>query len=96
VANDLPVDPSRNTTSDSEPKERRTIGDFNDSANDLWTLFGTEVKSHDDVQINLVKDKMDSALVFVRLNSVCAYYGFGLANTWPYRLVYIPLSSQVS
>lgn len=75
VANDLrqTVDPPRNTTSDSEPDERRMIGDFNNSANDLWTLFGTKVKSHDDAQIKIVKDKMDTALVFVRSNSVCAY-----------------------
>jgi hypothetical protein len=91
VANDLTVDPL--PTSDSEPKERRMIGDFNDSANDLWTLFGTEVKSHDDAQIKTVKDKMDSALVFVRqILSV----PIGLTNIWPYRLAYIPLSSQDS
>jgi hypothetical protein len=95
VANDLAVDPPR-TTSDSEPEERRMIGDFNGNANDLWTLFGDEVKSHDDVQIKIVKDTMDSALIFVRSNSVCAYCGFGLANIWPYRLVYIPLSLQGS
>ena len=65
VANDLTVDP-RTTTSDSEPEERRMIGDFNDSANDLWALFGDEVKSHDDVEIKIVKDTMDSALIFVR------------------------------
>ena len=66
VANDLTVDPPRITTSNSEPKEPRMIGDFNDSADDLWTLFGEEVKSHDDVQIKIVKDTMDSALIFVR------------------------------
>lgn len=66
AANDLTVDPPRTTTSDSEPEERRMIGDFNDSADDLWTLYGDEVKSHDDVQIKIVKDTMDSALIFVR------------------------------
>ena len=63
---DLTVDPTRTTTSDLEPEERRMIGDFNGSANDLWTLFSDEVKSHDDVQIKIVKDTMDSALIFVR------------------------------
>lgn len=73
VANDPTVlNKPRITTLDSEPEERRMIGDFNDSANDLWTLFGTRVKSHDDAEIKIVKDKMDSALVFVRSNSVCA------------------------
>ena len=92
------IDPPRNTTLDSKREEqleeRHMIGDFTESANDLWTLFGTEIKSLDDAQIKIVKDKMDSALIFVRSNSVCAYCGFGLANIWPYRLVYIPPSSQ--
>ena len=70
VTNDLTADPPHNTTSDSEPEERRMIGDFNGSADDLWTLFGTGVKGHDDALIKMVKDKMDSALIFVR--SVCA------------------------
>jgi hypothetical protein len=80
VANDLTVDPPRDTTPDSEPEELRIIGDFNDSANDLWTLFGTKIKSLDDAQIEIVKDKMDSALIFVRSDPICAYCGFGLAN----------------
>lgn len=98
VGNDLTVDPSPNATSGSgSEEERRIIGDFDDSADDLWTLFGTKVKSQDDIQIKTVKDKMDSALIFVRSNPVCAYYcGIGLANIWPCRLVYIPLSSRVS
>ena len=66
VTNDPTVDPPRTTTSDLEPEEPRMIGDFNDTANDLWALFGHEVKSHDDVQIRMVKDTMDSALIFVR------------------------------
>ena len=66
VSNNLSVGPPRTTTLDSEPVERRMIGDYNDSANDLWTLFGDEVKSHDDLQIKIVKDTMDSALIFVR------------------------------
>ncbi|KAF8489971.1 hypothetical protein F5888DRAFT_1621438, partial [Russula emetica] len=69
VANDLTVDPPRDTTPDSEPEELRIIGDFNDSANDLWTLFGTKIKSLDDAQIEIVKDKMDSALIFAGLYS---------------------------
>ena len=96
VGNDPTADPSRNTTSGSGPEEEpRMIGEFNDSADDLWTLFGNKVKSHGDIQIKTVKDKMDSALIFVRSNSVCAYCGICLDNIWPCRLVYIPLSSRV-
>jgi hypothetical protein len=96
MANDLNVDPPRHTNSDPEPQEPHMIGDFNDGANDLWILFGTGIKSLDDAQIKIVKDKMDSALIFVRSKSVCAYCGFSLADIRPYRLVYIPPSSQGS
>jgi hypothetical protein len=56
------------------------MGDFTDSASDLWTLFGTKIKSLDDTKIKILKDNMSGALIFVRSNSVCANYGFGLAN----------------
>ena len=42
------------------------IGDFDGSANALWTLFGTEAKSHDEAQINSLKYGMDGVLIFVR------------------------------
>ncbi|KAF8486852.1 hypothetical protein DFH94DRAFT_621036, partial [Russula ochroleuca] len=42
------------------------IGDFNGSANALWTLYGKEAKSHDDSRIQTLKDDMDGVLIFVR------------------------------
>ena len=52
------------------PPEVRMIGDFDDSANALWTLYGKEAKSHDEASIQALKDDMDGVLIFVRLYSV--------------------------
>ncbi|KAF8474414.1 hypothetical protein DFH94DRAFT_635807, partial [Russula ochroleuca] len=42
------------------------IGDFDGSANALWTLYGKEAKSHDQARIQTLKDDMDGVLIFVR------------------------------
>ena len=49
-----------------EPEERRMIGDFDGSANGLWTLYGNEAKSHDEARIQTLKEDMDGVLIFVR------------------------------
>jgi len=41
------------------------IGDFDGSANPLWTLYGKEAKSHDQSRIQTLKDDMDGVLIFV-------------------------------
>lgn len=43
------------------------IADFDSSANGLWTLYGKEAKSHDEAQIQTLKEDMDGVLIFVRL-----------------------------
>ena len=72
---------TRHSTSDSEigekPQENRLIGDFDGSANALWTLYGKEAKSYDDARINTLKDDMDGVLIFVRSYSIRAYCGLG-------------------
>ena len=75
---DQSVDSSpRHSTSDSElknqPEEKRLIGDFDVSANTLWTLYGKEAKSYDDARINTLKDDMDGVLIFVRPYSIHTY-----------------------
>ncbi|KAI0289900.1 hypothetical protein B0F90DRAFT_1633474, partial [Multifurca ochricompacta] len=45
------------------------IGDFDDSANALWTLYGKEAKSHDQARIQTLKDDMDGVLIFAGLFS---------------------------
>ena len=39
--------------------------DFDDGANDLWTVYGKEAKSHDQIRINVLKDDMEGILLFV-------------------------------
>ena len=71
------------------------IGDFDGSANALWTLYGKEAKSRDEAQIQTLKEDMDGVLIFVRsyLVHTC---GFSRANSYPNRLVYFPPPSQRS
>ncbi|KAF8502820.1 hypothetical protein F5888DRAFT_1607504, partial [Russula emetica] len=45
------------------------IGDFDGSASEFWKLFRDEAKSHDEAQINTLKEGMDSALIFAGLFS---------------------------
>jgi hypothetical protein len=69
VASNPNFDPGpgpRNITSDFESEEPRMIGDFDGSANEFWTLYRDEAKSHDDARISTLKEGMDSALIFVR------------------------------
>jgi hypothetical protein len=70
-------------------------GDFDDSANELWTLYGKEAKSHDESQIETLKDDMGGVLIFVRLYFVHAY-GLGHTNSWQHRPVYFLRSSRHS
>jgi len=58
-------DPSRSPgESHQEPK------DFDDGANDLWSLYGKEARSHDEVQIQALKEDMDGVLIFVCVHSL--------------------------
>jgi hypothetical protein len=41
------------------------IGDFDGSANALWSLYGKEAKSHDKSRIQTLKEDMDGVLIFV-------------------------------
>jgi len=63
VGNDPPVNGG---SSGPGPEEKHMIGDFDSGANGLWTLYGKEAKSHDEAQIQTLKEDMDGVLVFVR------------------------------
>lgn len=43
------------------------VGDFDDSANPLWSLHAKEAKSHDEARIQSLKDNMDGVLIFARV-----------------------------
>jgi len=65
VGNGPPVD-GGSSESDPRPEEKHIIGDFDSSANGLWALYGKEAKSHDEAQIQTLKEDMDGVLIFVR------------------------------
>ncbi|KAI0277180.1 hypothetical protein BGY98DRAFT_649098 [Russula aff. rugulosa BPL654] len=54
---------------DNSSQDPRMIGDFEGSANSLWSLYGTEAKSHDESRIQTLKDDMDGVLIFAGLFS---------------------------
>jgi hypothetical protein len=54
------------SSAEQEPQEIRMIGDFDGSANALWTLYRSEAKSHDESRILTLKNDMDGVLIFVR------------------------------
>ena len=56
----------RGADAGSSTQEPRMIGDFEGSANALWTIYGKEAKSHDEARIQTLKDDMDGVLIFVR------------------------------
>jgi len=79
VFNDPPFDDTPRGNSGREPKELRMIGDFDGSANALWSLYGKEAKSHDESRIQTLKEDMDGVLIFV--SSYFVYpCGLGHAN----------------
>jgi hypothetical protein len=51
--------------SDPGRNEKHTERDFDGSASELWALYGKEANSHDDAQIQTLKDDMDGVLIFV-------------------------------
>jgi len=82
-----------------EPQDRQKvpmIGDFDGSANALWTIYGKEAKSHDDAHIHTLKDDMDGVLIFVcsSQSHPITTHAHPLAS--PHRLVYSPLPSPHS
>ena len=81
---------------DNSSREPRMIGDFDGSANALWSLYGKEAKSHDGVRIHTLKEDMGDVVLFVRPYFVHAYNGLGHADAWFYRPVYFPLLSHRS
>jgi hypothetical protein len=73
----------KGTSADNQPRDstdgvtpanvscaKQMIGDFDDSANALWSLHGKEAKSHDEARIQSLKDDMEGVLIFVRFLSL--------------------------
>ena len=80
MINDPPVNVAPGSNPIQEAEEKRMIGDFDGSANALWSLYGKEAKSHDESRIQTLKDDMDGVLIFV--SSYFVYpCGLGHANS---------------
>jgi hypothetical protein len=62
---------------DQGPEEERIIGDFDGSADPLWSLYRKEAKSYDESSIQNPKEDMDGVIFFVRSYFV---YSCGLGN----------------
>jgi hypothetical protein len=73
-------EPKRTLEESDEKRE-----DFDDSANDLWALYGKEAKSHDQARINTLKEDMDGVLLFV-----CACLSGGQPGLSPVDVTLIP------
>ncbi|KAH9012449.1 hypothetical protein EDB84DRAFT_960623 [Lactarius hengduanensis] len=65
--------PSNSAGDDHQPSDTQlmpsVIGDFDDSANALWSLHKKEAKRHDEARIQSRKDDMDGVLIFAGLFS---------------------------
>jgi len=66
---------NRNNPSPSHKESHEQRQDFDDSANDLWSLYGKEAKSHDEARIKTLKDDMNGVLIFV-----CACFFWSTTN----------------
>ena len=66
LISDNPCQGDRGADADGSSQDPRMIGDFEGSANALWSIYGKEAKSHDEALIQTLKDDMDGVLIFVR------------------------------
>jgi len=62
----MPTEGGRGAEADNSSQEPHMVGDFEGSANALWTLYRKEAESHDKARIQTLKDDMDGVLIFVR------------------------------
>jgi hypothetical protein len=63
------VDRNDSSPPPKEPPKQRQ--DFDEDANDLWSLYGKEAKSHDEEWIKVLKEDMDAILIFVCASFFC-------------------------
>jgi hypothetical protein len=56
---------NRNDPSQSPEGSHKQRQDFDDGANDLWSLYGKEAQIYDESRIKTLKDDMGGVLIFV-------------------------------
>jgi len=89
VFNDPPVNVAPGSNPDRELEEKRMIGDFDGSADALWSHYHEGAESHDKSRIQRLKEDMDGVPVFVR-SYLSIPADFDRADSWQRRLVYFP------
>jgi hypothetical protein len=67
--------------------------DFDDSANELWSLYGKEAKSQDEARIKTLKDDMDGVLIYVCICLLWLAWVDVTGSRLVYYLVFSPRSS---
>ena len=80
MLNDPPVNVAPDSNSVQEPEEKRMIGDFDGSADALWSHYHEGAESHDKSRIQRLKEDMDGVLIFVKS---CFVYPCGLGHANP-------------
>ena len=85
-------DPSPSPEQSPEQLQDR---DFGKDADELWSLFGKEVKKYDESWTNALKEDVDAILIFVCVSLFCSasvddQFGFRLV----YSLLFSPLFSS--
>ena len=54
-----------NNRDDPDPSPEEHPEDFDEDADNLWTLYGKEAKRHDETWTEILKGDMDGILIFV-------------------------------
>lgn len=86
MLDDSPVDAVAGSI-DRGPEEKRIIGDFDTSANTLWSLlYLEEAKEFDEAKIRSLKDDMEGVPIFV-CSPLVRLYGPGHVDSCAHRLV---------
>ena len=83
----------RNDQSQSPEESHEQPQDFDDGANDLWSLYGKEALVYDESRIKTLKGDMQGVLIFVRVCFPSYQPEFDVIHS---RLVYSLLLSRRS
>ena len=63
---------NRNDSNLSPEESHEQLQGFDDGADDLWAVYGMEVKGYDEEWIKVLKEDMDAILIFVCASFFCS------------------------
>ena len=85
---------NRNNSSQSPQEFHKQRQDFDEGANDLWSLYGKEALTYGESRIKTLKDDMGSVLIFVRVWFPSVDQNFDIIHSRPvYSLLFSLRSS---